>query len=248
MRGAVMLLGSLLAPLVGVLVLDAASDLPQPLTESGLPVKLTGVAVDSAAPSTSSCLIRCTYPDAERREALFGVGERACDRAEIVEIRRDAVVIKNLLTSHLELLTFTDANPSPSAPLPMVAAATPAPLVLTKSPNLVSVELGKDSVNHYLANLPEILSAALAIPRYTAIERDGQRTMEGFELGRIKEGSVVEQLGFRNGDVIVDVNGEKLDGLAAVIRLVSLVAHSVTQTKMTVLRGGRPMTFVFNVR
>ena len=160
-RGVV--LGFMLALLLGVLVLDAAPQLPQPLDESRLPVKLTGVAVDSAAPSTSFCLIRCTYSDAERRETLFGVGDRACDLAEIMEIREDAVVIRNLLTNHFELLTFTDVNPSQSAPAPTVTTSTPVPPVLTKSPNLVSVELGKDSVDRYLASLPEILRALCKI-------------------------------------------------------------------------------------
>jgi len=104
----------------------------------------------------------------------------------------------------------------------------------------------KASVNHYLVNLPELMNSARATPRFHDAA-NGQRVMEGFEVGQIKEGSVVEKLGLKNGDVIFEVNGQALDSLATVVRLFS-EAQSLPQATLGVLRGGRRMTFVFNAR
>ena len=92
-------------------------------------------------------------------------GELACDLAEIVEIRLDAVVVKNQLTNRLELL------PLPAPPLradarTQAAAPVPEPEVVRASPEFVSVEVPKASVDHYLLNLTDLLSSAQATPRF----------------------------------------------------------------------------------
>jgi general secretion pathway protein C len=108
----------------------------------------------------------------------------------------------------------------------------------------VTVDLPAQSVEHYLANLPDLLNAASATPRYRDVA-NGQRVIEGFEIDRIKPGGIVEQMGLRNGDVILELNGEKLDSLVTVMRLFGQ-AQSMPQAKMTVLRNGQRLTFVFN--
>jgi type II secretory pathway component PulC len=221
---------------------------PTPPPRSTLPLALLGVIVDAAAPSNSVCLIRCTYP--ARRVRTFGPGQNACDVAEVQEVRADAVLIKNLLTNVPELLLLQEAKPPATAPTPAEAKApaqaapVPPPPVVRKSSDVVTVEVPEESVQHYLANLPELLSSARATPRY----RDtglSQRTIEGFEIDQIKPAGVVEQMGLRNGDVILELNGETLDSLASVMRLFAQ-AQNMTQSRMTVLRDGQRLTFVLN--
>ena len=113
---------------------------------------------------------------------------------------------------------------------------------MKKSPNNVTVDVPKAAVDHYLLNLSDLLTSALATPHFRSAG-----VMDGFQLGEIKAGSVVEQLGLRNGDIITEVNGEALDSLAAVMRLAGQ-AQNITQAKMLVLRAGKPMTFVFNTK
>jgi hypothetical protein len=205
--------------------------------------------VHTAAPSQSTCLIRCTYFVEKSGSFPVGPGDYACELAEVREIREDGVIIKNLLANRLEFLPFrkrdpTTKTPSPTDPRsPTSSPPPPRAHVLTTSPNLVTVELPEDAVEHYLDNLPALLDSALAMPRYRETG-NGQRTIEGFEIGRIREASVVEQVGLKNGDVILELNGQKLDSLASALLLLGQ-ARTIPQVTLTVLRNGQRMTFVF---
>ena len=211
---------------------------PPPLPYSALPLDLVGVIVNTAAPSKSVCLIRCTYP--AKKDDVFRPGQQTFKYAEILEIRGDGVVIRNLVTNLPEFLTFTKNKPFVTA---APAPPPPAP-VLAQSPELVRIELPKDTVSYYLKNLPALLDSAFAAPRYVD-GKNGERVVQGFEISRIKEASIVEQMGLRNGDVILEVNGEPLDGMPTVMRLLSGIQNA-PQTKMTVLRGGLKMSFVID--
>ena len=215
------------------------------LPRTALPMVLVGVMVDSAEPSRSACLVRCTYPKERRHASYLEVGAVACDLAEVKEIRLDAVVVRNQLTGQLELLPLQSGT-SENETRSRDAAPAPEPEVVRTSPGFVSVDLPKASVDHYLLNLTDLLSSAQATPRFKDAA-GGQRAIEGFELRQIRAGSVVEKVGLRNGDVIVEVNGETLDGLPTVMRLFGQ-AQTMGQAKVTVLRGGQKLTFVFTTK
>jgi len=204
---------------------------------------LVGVMVDSRDPSNSACLVRCAPPSERRGASFLEVGATACDLAEIREIRTDAVTIRNASTDQLELLPFSQ---SAAAGRDRLEAPPPAPAVRRESPDLVDVEVPKEAVEHYLVNLPELMKAARAAPRYQDAP-NGQRLIEGFEITQISSGSVVEKLGLRSGDVILEVNGERLDSMAAVLRLLGQ-AQGMGQATLTVQRGTQRMTFRFNTK
>jgi type II secretory pathway component PulC len=228
---------------------QAAGALGQPLEpppRSALPIRLVGLMADSADPSRSACLVRCPSAGQRRSASTVEVGATACDLATVEEVRPDAVVIRNLLTNRLELLMIQTADAPAQVQAPAETPAAPAPAIVKTTPDLVNVDVPKASVDHYLLNLPELLSSAVATPRYREAG-PGTGAIEGFEISQIKEGSVVEKLGLRNGDVILEVNGEELDGLPTVLRLFGQVQAS-PQAKLTVLRSGQRMTFVFNTK
>jgi len=223
----------------------AAGQSAAPLPDSTLPIRLVGVALDRTRPGNSLSFIHCRSNGAEEGAAeAFRTGEIACNVAEIREIRERAAVIMNLTTDRLELLPLGGEATSAVAQ-PPAADPTPAPAVVTPSKGLVTVDLRKDLVDHYLANMDEVLSSALATPYRGSTGAVG--TIEGFELGQIKTGGAAERLGFQNGDVIVEVNGVKLDSLDAVLRLMSQGPRA-KQVQMSVLRNGQPLTFVFNTK
>jgi type II secretory pathway component PulC len=215
------------------------------LPRSTLPMVLVGVMVDSAEPSRSACLIRCTQPIDRLHASTLHAREIACDLAEIEEIRPDAVIVRNLLTDRLEFIPLQDSGPKPGERMESTPPL-PSPAVVKTTPEFVSVDVPKASVEHYLVNLSELLSAAQATPRFRDAA-NGQRVIEGFELRQIRTGSVVEKVGLQDGDVILDVNGEALDGLPAVLRLLGQ-ARTMGQATLSVLRGNQRMTFVLNTK
>jgi len=225
-----------------------------PLPASTLPLRLVGVLRDTSTPSRSAGLIQCTYPQQRSSAWLFRIGDRACDVAEVREVMADAVVVRNLLTNRIELITLAKDDTAAAPPVPSQneasvepkPEASPGPIVQPAAADVVTVELRREMLDRYLANLPEVLTSALATPRYAA-GGSGPRAVEGYEVSRVKPGGIVEQLGLRDGDVLLDVDGQKLDSLAAVMGLLGQ-AQALSGAKMTVLRNGRRTTFVFSVK
>lgn len=234
------------ASAAGVCALAALLHGQQALPASPLPVELVGVVVDTRAPSRSGCLVRCTYPEELRRTSIVEVGRTACDLAEIREVREDGVVIRNVLTNRAEFLAFRGPDGFVRPPAAVPAVVPSAPTVVATSPESVSVELREGAVDRYLANLPDLLSSALATPRYRR-GAGGPPAIEGFELTQVKRGGAVDALGLRNGDVLLALNGEPLDSLATVLRLFGQ-AQATTNATLTVLRDGQRMTFTFRTR
>ncbi|MGE5360419.1 MAG: PDZ domain-containing protein [Bacteroidales bacterium] len=214
-----------------------AQQAPQAPPPTTLPLRLVGIVVDPTTPSNAACLVECLFP--ERKLARVKAGQLACDLAEINEIRSDAVGITNVLTNRVELLTFSDVAPAAGA------APAPPPPVVTTTDDTVAVALAKGSVDYYLGNLRDFLDAASAVPKL----RDGPNgpEIEGFEVTKVKQSGLVEQLGLQSGDVILAVDGQPLDGLPTVIRLMGQL-QGTSQVKMTVVRKGQKLTFVLNSR
>lgn len=240
--------GVFLVSAVGLCSLGASQQPAPPLPDSALPVTLLGVAMDAAVPARSVCLVRCTYPGEKQTiSLLLGTGQRACDVAEITEILQETVVIKNLLTNRLELLTFPRTGAAPGKTTSATTEPPPAAPGVVQSSNLVTIEVRKDAMDRYLANLPELLSSAVATPYYRDAG-NGQSIIEGFEINRIKEASAAGQLGLQNGDVVLEVNGDKLDSAASIVRLLGQAQVMAQQAKLIVLRNGQRMTFVVNMK
>ncbi len=61
----------------------------------------------------------------------------------------------------------------------------------------------EDATVHFYANHPREAEALAA----TWWSRDDQEEIQGFKVGRIRCGELLDQLGFKNGDVINQVNG-----------------------------------------
>jgi len=200
---------------------------------------LTGVLFDQRQPSRSACLIRCVAQPG--RHGIFLVGERACDVAEVREILKDAVVIENLEAKMLERLTFPGVREVATVPPP---AAEPAGEVARPEP--AQIILPGEAVQAAIANLPELLSSAFAVPRYREGE-GGQRVIDGFTVTQVKPSGAAERLGLRSGDVILDVNGQTLDGMPTVMRLFGQL-QATPQVTITVLRDGQRMSVVFNTK
>lgn len=211
-----------------------------PLAPSALPIRLTGILFDQAQPGRSACLIRCVAQPG--RQGIFLVGERACDVVEIREILSDAVVVENLEAKRLERLTFPGATPASVTPPPAAESVVEA----EPAPEPVQVAVPREAVQAAIANLPELLSSAFAVPRYREIE-GGQRVIDGFTVTQVKPSGAAERLGLRSGDIILDVNGQVLDGMPTVMRLFSQL-QATPQVTVTVLRDGRRMNVVFNTK
>jgi hypothetical protein len=250
----------LAASVVIALVLSApvgsAQQPSEPLPASTLPLRLAGVLRDSTTPARSAALIQCGDAQEQRAARLFAVGDRACDVAEVRDVLAEGVVIRNVLTNRLEFLPLQKvgaSQASPSAPPePGEAHVEPepeapaGPIVLPAISGVVMVDLSEAMLRRYRANLPEVLTSALATPHYPTAG-SGPAAIDGYEITRITPGGIVEKLGLQNGDVLLEFNGQKLDSLSAVTGLL-WQAQSLDGGKLTALRDGTKVTFIYTVR
>jgi hypothetical protein len=219
---------------------------------SVLPLRLVGVLRDLSAQGRAAALIQCGSPVERRPASLFAAGDRACDVAEITQVLEDAIVVRNLATNRLEQVTLRRASATPRAPVPdeerrlpeRSLEPLPQPVVLPASGDVVTVELRQELIDRSMANLTEVLSSALATPHMPG---NGSSSVDGYEVSRIKPGGIVDQLGLRDGDVILEVNGQPMNSLGAVTGLLGR-AQAMDGARMSVLRSGRTLTFVFSVR
>lgn len=236
-----------------LLVAPAAAQQPtatMPL--SSLPLRLVGVAIDASAPARSAGLIQCGLPGEHRPARLVAVGDQACDLAVVDDVRADEVIVRNIATGRLERVTLssaatTGAHPvdtEPEKPAHSDAEEIPAPVIVPTAPGVVTIELQRALVHRSLSNLAAVLTSALATPH----RADGASSViDGYEMTRITPGGIVDQLGIRDGDVLLDFNGQRLDNLGAVTSLLGR-AESLEGARMTVLRSGAPLMFIFKVQ
>jgi general secretion pathway protein C len=227
------------AVLAASLLVSASVQAQQP-PPSTLPLRLTGIAFDQDRPQRSACLIECLA--AGERKGLFVVGDLPCDIAEIKEVRQGSVVIRNVAADRLELLTLPEAVRAATLPARGDASSDavasrdePAPIVVPR-----------ESVQAVLANLPELLTSARAVLRYRE-GAGGQRGVEGFEVTEVTPSGMAERLGLRNGDLLVDVNGQVLDGIPTVLRLFGEL-QAIPRITLNLVRDGKRLTVAFDTK
>jgi type II secretory pathway component PulC len=228
----------LVTSLAAVAAPQRAEDLPV----TPLPLRLTGTVTDPA-PGRSACLLRCTDPPP--RQGIFSPGQVACGVAVIEDIREDGIVIRNVEANRLEWLSLAKpADRRQSGPTVAEATSHPPPAAAT-SPGPVAVEVSKAAVERHLANLSEVLDSALAVPHYGGPA--GARAVDGFELSRVKPEGAAHGIGLRDGDVVLEVNGQPLNGIPAVMQLLA-EAPSLRSARLAVMRGGERLLFEITVR
>jgi len=203
-----------------------------------LPIGLVGVVVNRSSPERSVCLLR--QAETGGQPILAGPGDTVFGLAVVHEIGPEAVVLANLARGELEILSFWKTKRPP--PLPP-APAPKSDLVPADDPPVKEIVLPKSVVDHYRANLKEFMDAATAGPRVRTV--DGRSVIDGFQIQSVKKGSIVEQIGFLAGDVIVEVNGVKLDGLDKVLGVYQKFKDA-SSVELLVLRGGKTRTVSFS--
>jgi len=178
------------------------------LQETKLPLRLLGTAASDDVELTWAAVKDLN----ERQYKVVATGGEV-GGATVVRIERKRVVLRN--NGRLEELSL-DEEETPTR----VAARRPArpagparTAARERSQNLADrvrkvaenrFEVDNDDVQAAVRNPASLFSEARILPRY----EEGQ--MIGVQLNAIKAGSLFESVGLRNGDTIVEFNGQSL--------------------------------------
>jgi general secretion pathway protein C len=194
----------------------------QPPVDSNIPVlsdlsiKLMGAMV-SAQKQHSMALLR---DDGSSETMVAGVGDYIADDAELIEIRRDRVIIKR--GGRLEYIRMDksiggapsataqatptstlnrSATPSPALARPKSSSST-GEAVKKVSENRFEVE--RSAIEEQIDDKKALARQGRVVPNY----KNGKR--DGLKLVGISPNSVYSQLGIQSGDVIHSVNGKQI--------------------------------------
>ncbi len=231
---------------------------PEPdLGETKLPLELLGTVV-ADNPAESIAAIR----NVEKREDIVvRRGELVYGEAVVKSIERRRVVLLN--NGKLEELRLdkdgekselttpsrsrrTTAAPSPrrsrsrrSALRPPAPARPPPP---DRSPGAARTpRTTSDQIAEARRNPTSLLSDADVRPKY-----DEQGQMQGVEVGDISPGSLFEDMGFQNGDIIVEFNGIPVNSPHQSLSLLKEF-HEAKDISMVVQRNGQDVTLKHGV-
>lgn len=136
----------------------------------------------------------------------------------------------------VELRLPGEARPVPPVPAPRAPAEPP------EDPATPARDMSRRELERRIAaETPRILAETVLVPA----TEDGR--IVGFTMTRVPDGSLLSDAGLRSGDVLVSVNGNPLDGLPTLIGLWPRLQNE-TRLQAVVLRGGRPVSVIVNLR
>jgi general secretion pathway protein C len=168
---------------------------PQVKTQPPSPLKLRLVAVNEISTGSRMAIIEDTQ---KNNQEVFDLNDTVFNQGKLVDIGKDSIKIEH--NGSIETLAMQDID-SGSGDSGQTGDG--------KSDFTVS----EDELSAALANLPQLLSQARAVPYF----RNGQSI--GMRLFAIRTGSMYEKLGLKNGDIVLAVNDNSLSDPAQALKL-----------------------------
>jgi general secretion pathway protein C len=159
--------------------------------------------------------------------------------AEVERIERGRLIVKN--RGRLEEIKFSEDTQAPQARKARGrrarAAATPPPRPEAPPRGQIGDQLRQlaeqsNEARSARRRAQSILTQARIVPRYG---EDG--SMDGLEVNAIRSGSLLEDAGFQNGDLVVGVNGTPLSDPAQGLKVFRQLA-TAERFVVEVKRGG----------
>jgi general secretion pathway protein C len=167
-------------------------------TQSAVPAANTNLKLVAVNESSNGDKLAIIEDVKSQAQDVFSVSEKIFGGGKLVEIGPDSVKIDR--GGRIEILALAEGGPSTSG-------GDPSEL------NQTDFSIADDEISSALANLPQLLSQARAVPYF----RNG--TSIGMRLFAIKPESLYEKLGLKNGDIILSVNENSLSDPAQALKL-----------------------------
>lgn len=175
-------------------------------------------------------------------QSLYRLGDNIPKAGRLVRVEKTRVLIEHDgKTVALEIPTQSLA--SPPAPKGWMRQSNREARARTKVREVARNEyvINRSTVDHNLQNMGQLFTQMRALPNL----ENGHT--QGFKLSEIVPGSLFQQMGLRDGDVITAVNGQPLDDPTQAISLFNNLRNA-NSISVTMLRGGRTMQLNYDIR
>lgn len=221
------------------------------VVRSNLPLAVKGL-IFTSDPVTGLAHIENTN---SRNVKSFLVGDTVFDLATLIAVEEARIIVDNNGQQEFipkEQFKISRSNRAKgkatrSAPKSRALATAPPPETFSEE-GMERVGLNTKITDSYLDkslnNLTQILQDAKAEPHMVNGE------MLGFRLTRIRENSIYEKLGLRNGDVIKEINGQPTNDAGGTIRLLQQLRKERGQdgVEIRIDRNGQNMDLGIQVQ
>ncbi len=217
-----------------------------PVENENLPIQLLGTSLlTSGRPFV-------IIQDQSGQQSLYRKGDEIPGVGQLLEIDQNRAIV--LHNGHRVVVEIPHDNSEPPLPLPMrrpghfqrrLMRAPPIPLARPMAPGVRRLApnryvLARSTVDADLQNPAPLFTQIRAIPNV----QDG--SPHGFRLSEIQPGSVFQQIGLQDGDLLTDVSGQPVgDPMKAVAMLQTLRARS--SVTLQVIRNGSPVQLYYSI-
>jgi general secretion pathway protein C len=212
---------------------EAPIDLNAAPVRSSINAKLLGTMV-----STNDKYSFATVTEAGKKETKnYRISDLINGEGKIYAIERNRVYFTvNGRKEYLEVDRLPNIYRIPSNG----SSGGPAPSAGVKVDGN-KVIVSKAKVDSTLQDLNQVLQQARMVPNY----ENGQ--VDGFKIFGIRSGSIFQDLGLQNGDVINNINGTQIDSLEKALPMLQLLKTESSYT-IDVTRKGSKQTMNINIQ
>ena len=174
------------------------------VVDSRLNIKLIGTVV---AGDKSAAMVSL---DGSRKQAVFFLKEEIQANVTLEEVEATEIVVINrgkrerISIAAAKSIQQAVAKPTPRRP---IAPRSSAPR------QTINKKINRNKLNSQMRNFSTLLSQARVSPHFSNGKPDG------FTISEIVKGSLYEEIGLLNGDIIKSVNGESVTGAEQAMRM-----------------------------
>jgi general secretion pathway protein C len=201
---------------------------PQPQVAE-LKAKLLGTA-----PGAGMDSFAIIEDDANKTQQLYRIGDQLQNRT-LARVEWDHVVLKS--GQGEEILKIVEPTGKPGAVTPAVATGTGS----IQQRSDTDFVIDRSEVDKSMENLNQLFTQIRAVPHF----QDGKAA--GFRLFAIKQDSVFEKIGLKNGDIITKINGNELTDPARAMSLIQELKNE-GRISVDVNRNRQPTTLNYEIR
>jgi general secretion pathway protein C len=179
---------------------------------------------------------------------VYSLGEMIPNAGKLVEVDPDRVYIDH---SGKRVALYLPKNQMPgpveaAQPIEPPATDDTADDADAYDPNVEDLgdnhyKIPRGSLDHSMGNLSEVLTQIRAIPNI----QNGKTN--GFALSEIEPGSIFDEMGLEEGDVLRSVNGQPMTDPALAMQMMSSLRNA-TMITIQVLRDGHPTTITYQIQ
>ncbi len=207
---------------------------PPPPPPARLNARLLGTVV---AGSHSAAVLKLAREPAER---VFFLGDEIAPGVRLAEVRADAIIVDRGGRREriaLEKSAATGMGTALSVPSPAMrgsaVSGAPARRIVRPVP--------RSMIERGIRDFPKLLSQARVVPHFV----DGQA--DGFVISDIVPGSLYDQAGLKNGDIIRKVNGQQVTSAQQAMAMYQAL-QKASSIDLDILRAGQALRLHYDIR